>query len=145
MRLNAETKKMHLKNANWNICQMLVVWNMNPLETCFMNSMEKRGTVEWSLLILSRFSFSEPKLQKSMQAVKCCSYIYRLLSGAECNNRLVHLELFHKTCITTNTCFAWNIFYEKFQMNQPDGKVKVLFQKQILKVSGKIAGKFDWF
>ena len=86
---------------------------MNPLETCFMNSMEKRGTVEWSLLILSRFSFSEPKLQKSMQAVKCCSYIYRLLSGAECNNRLVHLELFHKNCITTNMCFVWDMFCEK--------------------------------
>ena len=38
---------------------------------------------------------------------------YFVLSGAECNNRLLHLELFHKNCITTNMFFVWNIFCEK--------------------------------
>ena len=32
-----------------------------------------------------------------------------LLSGAKCNTRVVHLELFHKNSITTNMCFVLNI------------------------------------
>ena len=36
-----------------------------------------------------------------------------LLSTAECNTRVLHLELFHKNCIKQNTCLLWYNFCEK--------------------------------
>ena len=39
-------------------------------------------------------------------------YTRLLLSAAECSNRLVHLELFHKNCIT---CVLYEFFVKKFQ------------------------------
>ena len=43
--------------------------------------------------------------------------VARLLSVAECNNPLLQpvgsFGTFHKNCITTSTCFVWNIFLRK--------------------------------
>ena len=43
-----------------------------------------------------------------------------LLSGAECNTRVVNLEVFHPNSITTNMCFVCNNFSEKVP-SEPHG------------------------
>ena len=50
---------------------------------------------------------------------KILEKVAKLLSVAECNNRLLHSELFHKNVSYKTHVCCDTIFVKKFQMNQP--------------------------